>query len=63
MSVPVPKRGQGELEVNTKARALTVYTLKMSFATWIDHICKGNSTKLAKRMTDFYNNLWKDDLI
>ena len=29
MSVPVPKRGQGELEVNTKARALTVYTLKI----------------------------------
>lgn len=29
MSVPVPKRGHGELEVNTKARALTVYTLKI----------------------------------
>lgn len=29
MSVPVPNRGQGELEVNTKARALTVYTLKI----------------------------------
>ena len=27
MSVPVPKRGHGELEVNTKARNLTVYTL------------------------------------
>lgn len=29
MSVPVPKRGHGELEVNSKARALTVYTLKI----------------------------------
>ena len=29
MSVPVPQRGHGELEVNTKARALTVYTLKI----------------------------------
>ena len=29
MSVPVPKRNEGELEVNTKARALTVYTLKI----------------------------------
>ena len=29
MSVPVPNRGHGELEVNTKARALTVYTLKI----------------------------------
>lgn len=29
MSVPVPKRGHGELEVNTKARVLTVYTLKI----------------------------------
>ena len=29
MSVPVPQRGQGELEVNTKARALTIYTLKI----------------------------------
>lgn len=29
MSVPVPQRGHGELEVNTKARALTVYTLKV----------------------------------
>ena len=27
MSVPVPQRGHGELEVNSKARALTVYTL------------------------------------
>ena len=27
MSVPVPNRGHGELEVNTQARALTVYTL------------------------------------
>ena len=27
MSVPVPNRGHGELEVNTKARELTVYTL------------------------------------
>lgn len=29
MSVPVPNRGHGELEVNTKARTLTVYTLKI----------------------------------
>ena len=29
MSVPVPNRSEGELEVNTKARALTVYTLKI----------------------------------
>lgn len=29
MSVPVPNRGQGELEVNTKARELTVYTLRI----------------------------------
>ena len=29
MSVPAPRRGSGELEVNTKARALTVYTLKI----------------------------------
>lgn len=29
MSVPVPSRSHGELEVNTKARALTVYTLKI----------------------------------
>ena len=29
MSVPVPQRGNGELEVNTKARVLTVYTLKI----------------------------------
>lgn len=27
MSVPAPKRGHGELEVNTKARELVVYTL------------------------------------
>ena len=29
MSVPVPRRGEGELAVNTKARVLTVYTLKI----------------------------------
>ena len=27
--MPVPNRSEGELEVNTKARALTVYTLKI----------------------------------
>ena len=29
MSVPEPNRGHGELDVNTKARELTVYTLKI----------------------------------
>lgn len=29
LSVPVGKRGTGELEANTKARALTCYTLKI----------------------------------
>ena len=28
MSVPVPKRGEGELEVNTKARNMTAHTFK-----------------------------------
>ena len=30
MSVPVPLRDQGELEVNTKARAMAAYTLKIT---------------------------------
>lgn len=30
MSVPVPKREEGKLEVNTLARALCVYTLKIT---------------------------------
>ncbi len=29
VSVPVPQRGHGELEVNTKARDLTAYTFKI----------------------------------
>lgn len=29
LSVPAPQRSQGELEVNTRARVLTVYTLKV----------------------------------
>ena len=29
MSVPVPKRDSGELEVNTMARSLTVYTFQI----------------------------------
>lgn len=29
MSVPVPQRGHGELEVNTKARELAVYTFRI----------------------------------
>lgn len=30
MSVPVPKRGEGELAVNTKCRELAVYTLRIT---------------------------------
>lgn len=32
----------------------------MSFATWINHLSKGNSAKLINRLTRFYNHLWED---
>lgn len=31
-----------------------------SFATWINHLSKGNSTKLIDRLTHYYNQLWRD---
>lgn len=33
----------------------------ISFHTWIDHIGKGNSQQLIKRMTEYYNDLWRDE--
>ena len=32
-----------------------------SFATWIQHISKGNSYHLTKRLTEYYNDLWRKD--
>lgn len=32
-----------------------------SFGTWLDHISKGNSYKLTKRMKEYYESLWKEE--
>lgn len=32
-----------------------------SFATWINHLGKGNSWKLVKRLKEYYQELWKGD--
>ena len=32
-----------------------------SWATWIDHISKGNSYRLIQRLNKFYSDLWKGD--
>lgn len=31
-----------------------------SFATWIDHLGKGNSRKLVARLNKYYDSLWRD---
>ena len=31
-----------------------------SFATWINHLSKGNSQKLVSRLTKYYNDLWRN---
>lgn len=31
-----------------------------SFETWLNHLSKGSSWKLTKRLTEYYNQLWED---
>ncbi len=32
----------------------------MSFTTWINHLSKGSSKQLIRRLTEYYQNLWKE---
>lgn len=56
MSVPVPKRHSGELEV---ADGIPKESIDMSYASWRNHASKGNSYHLIQRMDKFYNDLWE----
>lgn len=53
MSVPVPKRHSGELEVNVWE------SVDMSYASWRNHASEGNNYRLIQRMDKFYNDLWE----
>ena len=60
MSVPVPKRAKGELEVNTKARALTVYTLKiLENPKWFPETQKAFITKLQDCCIEIQALCWQ----
>jgi len=49
MSVPEGKRTESKLEVQTRAKALAVYTVS---------IC-GNSYNTIKKMDKYYKELWE----
>jgi len=36
-------------------------SVNMSWATWINHLGKGNSYKLIQRLNKFYKGLWEED--
>ena len=58
--MPVPKRGHGELEVNTKARALTVYTLKiLENEKWFPQTQKAFITKLQDCVIEIQALCWE----
>jgi len=58
--VPVPQRGHGELEVNTKARALTVYTLKiLENEKWFPQSQKAFITKLQDCVIEIQALCWE----
>ncbi len=60
MSVPVGKRGHGELEVNTKARALTVYTLKiLENEKWFPEKQRAFIEKLQDCVIDIQSMCWE----
>ena len=60
MSVPVPNRSEGELEVNTKARALTVYTLKiLENEKWFPKEQKAFITMLQECVVDIQALCWE----
>lgn len=58
--MPVPKRGHGELEVNTKARALTVYTLKiLENEKWFPQTQKAFIDKLRDCVIEIQALCWE----
>ncbi len=60
MSVPVPQRSEGELEVNTKARVLTVYTLKiLENEKWFPQSQKAFITKLQDCVIEIQALCWE----
>lgn len=59
--VKAARKKYKRLVAKAKRGGIERESVDQSFNTWIDHISKGNSKKLIRRLTDYYNNLWKDD--
>ena len=60
MSVPVPKREHGELEINSQARALTVYTLKiLENEKWFPRTQAGFISRLSECAIDIQALCWE----
>ncbi len=38
-------------------------SVDMSWATWINHLSKGNNRKLIERLNQYYDELWKKDTL
>ncbi len=60
MSVPVPNRSRGELEVNTKARELTVYTLRvLSNEKWFPQAQSKYADMIRECVLDIQSKCWE----
>lgn len=73
MSVVQSKRGEGQLLVLSKANELSVYTIKICakegymtreqvdacFTSWKAHAEQGDTYNLVRKMTTFYQELWR----
>lgn len=55
------RRKYRRLVAKCKRGECTRESIDMSWATWINHLSKGNSYQLIERLNQFYNDLWKDN--
>ena len=56
------RRKYRRLVAKAKRGEIDRESVDQSFATWINHVGKGNSKKLVERMNAYYNNLWEGGL-
>lgn len=58
--VKAAKKKYRRLVAKVKRGECTRESVDMSWATWINHLEKGNSYKLIQRMNRYYNDLWEE---
>lgn len=59
--VKAGRRKYRRLVAKAKKGLVPRENVDMSFETWIQHLNKGNSQRLIKRLTKYYHELWEDE--